>query len=106
MKKREKVLFLVAVALLMFGLVFVAGCANPQAVNFSKQIMKRAHCVDAIVDLKAKDSKNPQDDELTEIELRWILQSGFEAIGKTEKQACEKVEDLINPKKDDAKQED
>jgi len=95
--KHPRISIIIFTALIAFVLL-IGSCANPQAVNFSKQIMKRAHCVDAIVELKAKDVANPQDNELTETELRYILQSGFESVGKTEKEANAEVEKLLGGK--------
>ena len=95
LSKRAKVLLIIAFLAVVFGLIFVVGCANPQAVNFSKQIMSSPHIIQKIIELKAADPEKPLTTELTEIEIRYILQSGFESQGLTEEEAFAKVNELL-----------
>ena len=95
--KHPKISALLFCVLFVLSFLFLRSCANTQAVNFTKQIMTRPHCVDAIIGLKAKDAENPQDNELTEMELRYMLQSGYEGIGKTEEEADAEVDKKLNP---------
>jgi len=90
--KLELLLMLIA---FLVGCFFVVGCSNPQCENFTVQILEREHIVEAIISMKAKDPDKPMKNELTEIELRWILQSGYEGLGLTEKEAKTKVDELL-----------
>ncbi len=100
----KKTLILLVILLVLYGMLNVVGCANPQAENFTKQIMSRPHCVEAIVALKAKDAENPQENELTELELWAIFISGYEAIGKKEAEADKLVNKLLGEENADKKE--
>jgi hypothetical protein len=99
--KHPKIFALILCIAFIIGLFLVGGCSNPQAENFSKQIMSRDHVIQKIVELKAADPEKPLTTELTEIEIRWILQSGFEAIGLTEDEAFAKVNELLGGEYDE-----
>jgi hypothetical protein len=94
--KQTKILLLIAAFAVIFGMLYVVGCSNQQAENFTEQIMDRPHCIDAILALRAVDPEHPKENELTEIELRWILQSAYEACGLSEDEAFAAVNKLLN----------
>ena len=94
-KHYDAVIILIFVALFILGMMSFPGCANSQAENFTKQILDKPQVIKAIVALKAKDPQAAEEDELTEIWIRWVLQSGFEGTGLEEAEAIKKVDEYL-----------